>query len=159
MRKESDNQMGTLKENIRESNSAIKEWFEDFKRACVELANTFLGEDIEDVEAYGDMEQNQAIELATAETIKENPEMSKDLNKVEEALAYEGRKREKWAGELFKFEIPETIVSEKDEDGYHKIEDKVTKHIKAEVSEQQAREASEKGREKGGKQKTRVDED
>ena len=52
-----------------------------------------------------------------------------------------------------------TELNGKDEDGYNKIEDKVTKSVKAKVSEEKAMQKSAETREKGGKQKTRVDED
>lgn len=115
---------------------AIKEWFRDFKKACKELLDAFNAE----VEDYIEMGTKQAVEEAIKETKKENPEMAGELDKIQSQLEKQ---------------IPAN--EEKDEDGYNKIPDKVG-DIRVEVSEEKAiREG--KQRAKGGKQKTRVDED
>lgn len=117
---------------------AVKEWFEDFIKACRELLDAFSAE----AEEYFELGTKQAIEEAIQETKKENPEMAGELDKIQSQLEKQ-----------FKTDD----VNEKDEDGYYKIPNKVG-DIRAEVSEEKAIQEG-KQRTKGGKQKTRVDED
>ena len=102
----------------------------------------------------------ETVEEAVRQTIKENPQSSKELekfmpiNEISEKVLEEKAKTQ--------FDTSRTFGTElngKDEDGYNKIEDKVTKSVKAKVSEEKAMQKSAEAREKGEKQKTRVDED
>ena len=102
----------------------------------------------------------ETVEEAIKQTIEKNPQDSEELEKLMPINKISQKVLEEKAN--IQFDTSRTFGIElngKDEDGYNKIEDKVTKSVKAEVSEEKARENSAKAREKGGKQKTRVDED
>ena len=91
-------------------------------------------------------ESDYSIQEAIDITRKGNPEEATELEKVFDAINYETEKLNKQAEEQF------------GKDEYIEIPDKVTNNLKAEVSEKEALEEG-KGRAKGGRQKTRVDED
>lgn len=119
-----------------------KDFFADLKQAVKELLNM--------EEEYEEDNIDKAI--------KDTELSEEEAKKIGEALSYEQEKLEKQATdrfEDFKFEINDP---EKDEDGFNKIPDHVTEQVKAQVSEEKAK-AETKGRAKGGKEKTRVDED
>ena len=84
---------------------------------------------------------------------KENPEEIAQLEKIEKALDYQTEKSKEEEKRFYS-----EYLDEKDDDGYKKIPDKVTNRVKAEVSEKKALETKSE-RTKGGRQKTRVDED
>lgn len=100
-------------------------------------------------------EEDESIEEAVKETVKENPEMAGDLNKVVEIVGIENKVLKEMEPDY-----TETFGKElggKDKDGYNKIPDKLD-NIGAEVSEAKAAKGD-NGRRKEGKQRTRVDED
>lgn len=101
-------------------------------------------------------EEDESIEEAIKETVKENPEIAGDLNKVIEIVEIENKvlaEMEPDYTEAFGKEL-----GVKDKDGYNKIPDKLD-DIGAKVSENEALNTNAKEREKGGRQRTRVDED
>lgn len=128
----------------------FREYFEDIRIAYAEIGNAMNALFMENVDDYNDVSTKQAVEEAVKETIKENPEMANELDKIQEAITYQQDRLENMN--------TSKEQEEKDEDGYHKIPDKVSRSIKAEVSEEQAH-AQTNNRPKDGRQKTRVDED
>lgn len=102
----------------------------------------------------------ETVEEAVKQTIEENPQNRKELEKFMPINEISQKVLDQKA--KTQFDTSHTFGTEldrKDEDGYNKIEDKVTNLVKAEVSEEKAMENSAKAREKGGRQRTRVDED
>ena len=101
--------MAELKSKIKSRNS-IREWFEDFKIACLELTDAIFGEDSA-VEDYENIED--AIKASNLD----------DGDKLVEALTFEEKKRETEIKRRFG-------DNSKDDEGYNKIPDKVTDSIK-----------------------------
>lgn len=138
--------MGTLanvRDNLKESKIGLM--LRDAYGALLAMVNS---------EGY----EEQTVEEAIQATIKENPEMGKDLKKFGEIEPISEKSLEEKVRK--QFDTSETFGIElngKDEDGYNKIPNKVG-NIEAKVSEEEAlKQKSE--RQKDGRQKTRVDED
>jgi len=104
------------------------------------------------INSEGEVDE-QTVEQAIKETQKSNPNELKNLEKVEEAIKFQESRLDKEGVDRFKI-----TDEEKDEDGYNMLPDKF-KDIRETVSEKDAIKNTNSEREKGGRQRTRVDED
>ena len=133
--------MGALANRIKES--TLGKIFEEVKIAFNELLDDAIVDD-----------DSQTIENAIEETKKEYPGIA-DIDKVGQI----SNANDKVLDEMAKrFDDTEYFKTNVDEDGYYKLENKL-ENIKAEVSEKNVMNLENNSRVKGGKQKTRVDED
>lgn len=124
--------MGALARKIKESN--MYQMFESVQKLILDMVNSEYEPD------------DQTVEQAIADVKKENPEM--DLNDIEKDINEGTKALEEQAKELFG----------KDEDGYNKIPNKL-ENIKADVQKIEIEEDKTVERAKGGRERTRVDED
>ncbi len=133
--------MGTLLENLKEKYQPIIEFFQDVGEALNEI--------------FSIEEESNDIDQAIVETRNENLVNKEELAKICDAIMFQQQKGEEQWEERFGIESGNT------KDGYNEIPDKVTENIKAKVSEQEALKGgnNRKNRKKGGREKTRVDED
>lgn len=135
--------MGALANRIKES--TLGRIFEELKIAFNELVN-------EDIDDYV-----ETVDEAIEETKKEYPGMA-DLKKVGQIAIANDKVLDEMAERFDDKEYFKDTLSDIDEDGYYKVENKL-QDIKAEVSEKNAVDLEKNSRAKGGKQRTRVDED
>ena len=135
--------MGALANRIKES--TLGRIFEELKIASIAVIK-FLDEDKNDYV--------ETVDEAIEETKKEYPGMA-DLEKVRQIAIANDKVLDEMAE---RFDDKEYFKTNVDEDGYNKLENKLD-NIKAEVSEKNAMNLENNSRIKGGKQKTRVDED
>lgn len=95
-------------------------------------------------------QEGESLEEVIASAKKENPAEAKKLDDFEKVAVLTEQVLQEKAKKQF-----DIVDSEKDEDGYNKIQDRIG-DIEATVSEEKA-EIKVKAREKGGEQKTRLD--
>lgn len=133
--------MGTLIKRIKES--TLGRVFSEVGIALDELINEGIGYD-----------DNQTVKEAIEETKRAYPGVA-DLDKIGRISEANDKVLNEMAERFDDQKYFNENLSEVDEDGYHKIEDKL-KDIKAEVSG--TKPANRSARNQGGKSKTRVDE-
>ena len=134
--------LANIKDNLKESKVVVvlNEAFETLKYM---------------ISLESEVDEN-TIEAAIENTIKENPEMSEELGKVAEIVKLDEQVLSEMQENILDYSNTFGKVENiKDEDGYDKIQDKLD--IEAKVSEEEALRNGK--RDKGGKEKTRVDED
>lgn len=118
----------------------------------VKIVGATVGEAFNAFVGMVNFQEGESLEEAIASAKKENPAEAKELENFEKVAVLTDKDLNEKAEKQFIIVEPK-----KDEDGYNKILDKIG-DIGATVSEKKA-EADMKQRQKGGKQKTRVDEE